>query len=197
MNIKELLGANADDVWSQYVPIVSDKHHTDIYITDGIEEPSSYNEMCHTLRAADRADTVTIHLNTPGGIIDSAFMIVDAIKSSKATVTAYLSGTVASAGTIIALACDKLIVSDHTSWMSHNYSGGMMGKGHEMKARQEFMDSSLKDAFHDFYAGFFDEDEMKSVIDGKDIWIGKTEILQRWDNRKAYLRGLKVLDKDK
>lgn len=66
-----------------------------------------------------------------------------------------------------------------------------------MKARQEFIDSSLKAAFQDFYAGFFDEDEIKSIINGKDIWMGKTEILQRWDNRKAYLRGLKVLDKDK
>lgn len=197
MNIKELLRPDTNDVWSNYVPIISDKYHTDIYVTDGIEDPSSYNEMCHILRTADRGDTITIHLNTPGGIIDSAFMIVDAIKSSKATVTAYLSGTVASAGTIIALACDKLLVSDHTSWMSHNYSGGMMGKGHEMKARQEFMDSSLKAAFHDFYAGFFDDAEMKSVIDGKDIWMGKDEILQRWNNRKAYLRDQKVLDKEK
>jgi len=39
--------------------------------------------------------------------------------------------------------------------MIHNYSGGMSGKGHEMKARQKFTDEHLNDAFKYFYKGFF------------------------------------------
>ena len=181
----------SDSPWDKVVPIITSHHHTDAYLTDGIEEPAVYNELCHVLRTSHKGDTITLHLNTPGGMVDSAFMIVDAIKASKARVTAYLSGTVASAGTLIALSCDKVEAADHTSWMAHNYSGGLSGKGHEMKARQEFMDSSLNAAFKEFYAGFYTDNEMQEIIDGKDSWIGKKEILQRWDNRAQYLRELK------
>jgi len=125
MDIK--LQQPSDSPWEKTVPIITNRHHTDAYLTDGIEEPAYYNELCHELRTAERGDTFTIHLNTPGGMVDSAFMIIDAIKASKAKVTGYLSGTVASAGTMIALACDKLEVADHTSFMIHNYSAGMMG----------------------------------------------------------------------
>lgn len=175
----------SDSPWEKLVPIITTGRHTDVYLTDGIEEPAHYNELCHTLRAADRGDTVTLHLNTPGGMVDSAFMLIDAIKASKAKITGCLSGTVASAGTMIALACDKLEVADHTSFMIHNYSAGMVGKGHEMKARQEFMDSSLNEAFKAFYLGFLSEEETKAIIDGKDLWIGKEEVLARWASHKT------------
>lgn len=167
-------------VWDQLVPIVQNRMHTDAYLTDGIDEPSYYNELCHILRNASKGETVNLYINTPGGIIDSAFMIVDAIKSSKAKVTAYLAGTVASAGTIISLSCDNLVVADHTAFMIHNYSGAVGGKGHEMKARQEFIDRSLNDAFKSFYTGFLSEKEMAEVIDGKDMWMGKDEVMERW-----------------
>lgn len=174
-------------VWEHVVPIVKTDFHTDAYICDGISEPLDYAELYHTLHSAKEHETVTLHINTPGGMIDSAFMIIDAIKASKATVTAYLTGTVASAGTMISLACDKLIVADHTSFMIHNYSAGMMGKGHEMKARQEFTDKSLNEAFKTFYRGFLSEAEMTEVIDGKDMWMGKEEVLTRWNARVALL----------
>lgn len=167
-------------VWETNVPMVTNRYHTDVYITDSIEEPFIYNELCHKLRSAEKGDTVTLHLNTPGGMIDSAFMLIDAIKQSKAKVTASLTGTVASAGTIIALSCNNLEVADHTAFMIHNYSGGLSGKGHEMKARQEFIDSSLNDAFTSFYSGFLTDKEMKDVIDGKDMWMSKSEVLTRW-----------------
>lgn len=185
MNLEKLLQQSPTSEWDKVVPIITEKHHTDAYITDGIEEPASYNELCHLLKSAVRGDTVTLHLNTPGGMVDSAFMINDAIKASKAKVTAHLTGTVASAGTLITMACDNIIVSDHLSFMIHNYSAGMIGKGHEMKARQEFMDSSLNEAFKAFYRGFLSEEEMQSVIDGKDMWIGSAEVTTRWANKVA------------
>lgn len=186
MDINEMkkLLQTPSTIWDQSVPIVTNRHHTDVYLTDGIEEPGYYNELCHMLRTAHEGDTVALHINTPGGMVDSAFMIIDAIKASRATVTGYLTGTVASAGTMIALACHEIVAADHLSFMIHNYSAGMMGKGHEMKARQEFMDKSLNEAFKAFYRGFLSDKEMTEVIDGKDIWIGKDEVIKRWTKRQ-------------
>lgn len=121
------LPKNQTRVWDLDVPIVQEKNTTNAYITNSIEDPDIYNELCYLLQNATETDVFNIHLNTPGGQIDSAFMVVDAIKNSKAKTTACLSGTVASAGTIIALACNDLIVADHTAFMVHNYTGGIAG----------------------------------------------------------------------
>ena len=45
-------------VWDNFVPVITNRHHTDIYLTSGIEEPSEYNEMCSILRNAEKGDTV-------------------------------------------------------------------------------------------------------------------------------------------
>jgi ATP-dependent protease ClpP protease subunit len=114
-------------VWDNPVPIIKTDDSIEAYITDTIEEPALYNELCHTIRTAPASTTITLNINTPGGVIDSALMIIDAINSSAATTVAKLTGTVASAGTIIALACNKVITSNHLTFMIHNYSGSLAG----------------------------------------------------------------------
>lgn len=171
--------------WDLAVPITSNGKATHAYLTDDIIEPAAYNELCFLLTNADADEEFHLHINTPGGLIDSAVMIINAINSSKAKVIGHLSGTVASAGTIIALSCTDIKVAPHTSFMIHNYSAGISGKGHEMKARQEFIDSSLNEAFKVFYTGFLTDDEMASVIDGKDMWMGTSEVISRWANKTS------------
>lgn len=185
------LPRDATRVWDLNVPVVVDSENKNIkvYLTGAIEEPYHYNEMCYLLDTAEEGTTVDIYLNTPGGIIDTAFMIANAINNSKAKVTAHLSGTVASAGTLISMACDDLNLTPHLSFMIHNYSGGMAGKGHEMKARQKFTDDHLNDAFKSFYSGFLSDEEMESVINGSDLWMATKEVTERWSNRVEYLKG--------
>ena len=185
MNIEKLLNPSSNDVWNNYVPIISDKNHTTAYLTNTIEEPSEYNELCFKLKSASPAEIFTLVINTPGGILDSALMLVDAIKTSKAKVIAQISGTVASAGTIITLACDEVEVAPHTAFMIHNYSGGLVGKGHELKAHQEFVDANLNNSFTDLYKGFLTPSEIKKVIDGKDYWMNRDEVLERLSARST------------
>lgn len=167
-------------VWDNYVPILQSARHTDIYLTDQIEAPSEYNQTCHILSKAFKGDTLTFHINNGGGYVDSGFMMVSAIKASKAKVTARLSGTVASVSTILSLSCDDIEIADYTNFMIHNYSGGAHGKGHEMKAQMDFTDAQLNIAFAEIYGGFLTEHEMELVIAGKDLWMGKDEVLARW-----------------
>ena len=170
-------------VWDLPVPIVPGESETHVYITDQIGEPADYNELCHLLKSATRGHKFHIHINTPGGILDSAFMIVDALNNTTAHTIAHLTGTVASAGTIIALSCNELVVSNHIAFMIHNYSGAIGGKGHEMKSRQKFTDESIENAFKEFYTGFLTPEEMQEVIDGRDMWMGTTEVQERWANK--------------
>lgn len=169
-------------VWDIYVPIVTSKNVSHVYITEPIDEPSYYNELCFLLDNATEQDTINIHINTPGGIIDSAVMIINSIKNSKANVVGHLAGTVASAGTMIALSCNSLKVANHTTFMIHNYSSsGGRGKGHELKAMQAFVDANINSTFTATYGGFLTPKELREVIDGKDLWMGKDEVLARFN----------------
>lgn len=179
---------DATRIWDLQVPIIENKDDRilSIYMRDTIDEPCVYNEVCYMLDNAKPGSEVKLYLNTPGGVVDTAFMLADAIRRSKAKIVAHLAGTVASAGTLIIMACDDIIVAPFTSFMIHNYSGGAVGKGHELKARQAFVDKQLNEAFKAFYLGFLTEEEMTQVIDGTDFWMGADEIQERWNNYLSY-----------
>lgn len=176
----------AQTVWDRDTPIISDGTSHYVYIMEEIISPSAYAELSHTLQhKLTPKDTVYIHINTPGGIIDSASMMYDDIKHCKARTVGVLSGTVASAGTLIAMAVDELQVADGTAFMAHNYSSGISGKGHEMKAQQRFTDEQLSVFFNEVYQGFFTAEEIIQMIDGKDFWLNKTEVLERWKGKST------------
>lgn len=179
MDLDTLFSTPKTSVWDNYVPLITNKNITTVYLTDVIESPARYNELCHKLDTASEAENFYIYINTPGGILDAAIMLVNSIKNTKATTIARLSGTVASAGTVITLACQEIEIAPHTAFMIHNYSGGLIGKGHELKAHQEFVDSNLNRSFLDFYGGFLTPTEIKQVIDGKDLWMGTEEVQRR------------------
>lgn len=195
MPIPEITIIQEDDsnkrVWDLDVPIIQDKNSNKIkvYLNGAIEEPSIYNELCYLLQEAGKKDEIHIYLNTPGGVVDSAIMIANAIRNSKAKIIGHLSGTVASAGTLISMACTELKVEEHLAFMIHNYSGTMGGKGNEMKARQQFMDKSITKAFKDYYKDFLSENEINEVVEGKDIWLDTKDVVKRWNTKLNYLKG--------
>lgn len=179
----------AKDVWDDLVPIIKVDNVIHAYISDEIGSPDTYDKLCHTLDTASDDESVLLHMNTGGGYIDSAFKIIASIKRSKAKTTARLTGTVASAGTIIALSCDELEVEDFVSFMIHNYSGGAGGKGHEIIDYVNFSDKNITATFKKLYSGFLTPRELNAVIKGKDMWMGTEEVQKRWNNMKETANG--------
>lgn len=180
----QIQNTKPDSVWDLYVPIIESKTTTHAYLTSGIDEPSFYNQLCHSLYCAGESDTFYLHINTPGGMLDTTFMLLDAIRNSKAHVIGHLTGTVASAGTIIALTCDDLICSDDLAWMSHYYSAHIGGKGNEIKARQDFTERTTSATFRRIHEGFFTKKEIEEMINGKDFWLDEHEVRERWARKQ-------------
>ena len=188
INLEDLFAVGKDEdehpIWDRPVPIKKADNVYNAYISGTIEEPYNYNELCFSLEQAGDKDKVVIHINTNGGYIDSAFKIIASIKRSKAKVVARLTGTVASAGTIISLSCDDLEVEDYTHFMIHNYSTGTHGKGHEVMEYINFNDKALKKTFSSIYNGFLTTAEMKSVLEGRDMWLDADDVRKRWKQKK-------------
>lgn len=181
IDITEMLGSKKHPVWDRPVPIVKVGKVYHCYLADDIKPPDNYNELCFVLEQAEEDEIVTLHINTDGGYIDSAFKIISSINRSDAFTVGRLTGTVASAGTIISLACADLEVEDYTQLMIHNYSAGAQGKGHELEDYINFKAKDLKQTFNAMYNGFLSQQEINKVIKGKDVWMDASEIRKRWE----------------
>lgn len=165
--------------YRQIIPVTI--HH--FYITSEIGEPDQFLELIHTLKTAEAHDTIFLYLNTIGGNLKTAIQLISAMKQSNATIITCLEGEVCSAGTMIFLAGHKYLVNPNCSFMIHNYSGGILGKGQEIAAQAKFSEKYFRTLMTDIYSDFLTSDEIEDVLDGKDIWLTSDEVIERLGNK--------------
>jgi len=152
---------------------------TDIYLSGSITSPEDYIEILQTLRDATAGESIKIILNTGGGQVSTAVQIIAGIRNCAGKVTCVIEGECHSAGTFIFLAADEWIVNHNSLMLIHNYSGGAYGKGADLVQNVLAQDKWLKQLVRETYEGFLEPEEIESVIDGKDTWLGTEEITER------------------
>ena len=191
--ILEPVKPKADSVWDDYTPIVQQGNLYKVFLTDNIDAPATYNKLIHLFANLQSYNEVSLHMNNGGGSVDSAFMIIDAMDRCEAQITGYISGTVASATTIIALACDDLVVAPYTSFMAHNYFHGIQGTGNKVKDYVDFTDKELKRAFKLLYNNFLTEEEISDITKrDREVWLNDVDVRTRWAEYKVKRDGTSV-----
>lgn len=153
------------------------------YIIDEIGEASSFLDLINTLKTAEEHDTIFIYLNTPGGSLQTTVQILSAMRRCAATVVTCLEGEVCSAGTLLFLAGKQHIVNPNCTFMIHNYSQWLGGKGNEVALRVKYSEQYFKKLAMDLYNGFLSEEEIEAVIEGKDYWMESEEVIERLNVR--------------
>lgn len=157
-------------------------HH--YYLTGEIEDESDkYIDMMHTMMTAEPHDKIFLHINTPGGDLNSTVAIIAAMKASDAEITTIIEGEACSGGTFIFLAGDNYIVNDYSAFLIHNYTHGPYGKGAEVANRVKFSEDHYKELCEGYYTGFLTDDELEQVLDDKDFWMTSKEIKERLRNQ--------------
>jgi ATP-dependent protease ClpP protease subunit len=114
-----------------------------IYFNNDITPDSAF-ELCKELRNVEtKIKTLTatlniekqpiyLHITTDGGVIYSAFSIIDCIKSLSVSVYTIVDGFVASAGTLISLSGEKRYMCENAYMLIHELRGGVWGKMSEI-----------------------------------------------------------------
>lgn len=160
----------------------------EFYLTGRIEEADQYIAVFDMIRHATSEDVVKIYVNSPGGDLFTALQFGRSMGDSDATIIVSVEGQCCSAATIIALAADMVELSNHCVWMCHNYSSGMIGKGHELHSQAEFeRDWSIK-LMKDIYDGFLSESEIQRMLNGADIWMGTDDVMERLNKRQKHMQ---------
>lgn len=151
------------------------------YLSGEITEPSEYTDMIHRILVASPSDIIFIHLNTPGGRLDTGIQIVNAMQNSQAKIITVLESMAFSLGTLIFLAGDEMVVNDHCMMMFHNFKGGIGGKGNELISQLEATMKWFISLSKKIYIPFLSEEEFTRVLKGEDLYMHSVEIRKRLD----------------
>lgn len=153
-------------------------HH--FYVFGEIEDDiNKYSDLLNVLKTANEEDTIVIYINSEGGSLRMAVQIVNSMMTSKATVITSLDGDAYSAATMIFMAGHEYVINPNCSFMIHNYSGGFVGKGHEVRTRVDHVNEYVEKLMRYFYQKILTDKEIEDVIDGRDIWMGSDELISR------------------
>ena len=160
----------------------------DFYLTGNITEAKDYQDWNQILRTATENDGIVIHINSNGGEIFTAIQLMRAMGDSQATICASVEGMCMSAATLIFLCADVVEVSEHSHFMFHTYSSGNWGKGSEQLQGVMADDKWARHLFNQVYKGFLKPQEIKDLIDGKDLWMNPAEVNKRLAARNKQVK---------
>jgi ATP-dependent protease ClpP protease subunit len=138
-----------------------------------------YFDEFETIRNMSPIDLTILHINGPGGNADTAIQFIRCIQETKGAVLAIVEGMCASAYTFIFLACHGWDISEHSTFMCHNYSGGMFGKGNELWERAQHDQQWSIKLLRETYKDFLSDGEIDRLIDGKDYWMTPDQVRDR------------------
>ena len=101
----------------------------------GMGEGVTLSAVRKQLEAYDRPDSITVHIDSPGGVVSDGLAIHDFLTTRGLPVTTIGEGRVYSIATVILLAGDKgkRYMTKNASFMVHNPWGGMYGTADEME----------------------------------------------------------------
>jgi ATP-dependent Clp protease, protease subunit len=161
-----------------YTRVLPVKQHN-FYLYKEIGPAEQYVEMIHTIRTADAHDQIYIHLNTPGGHLDTGIAIISAMSECQGTVTTVLDSNASSMGAIIFLAGDQFIVHDFSMLMFHTFSGGFYGKSGDVDKQVQAYKRQYTQLVKRVCSKFLTLDEIGRIDRGEELWFSSDAIGKR------------------
>jgi ATP-dependent Clp protease protease subunit len=126
--------------------------------------------------------TLTMYINSCGGYLDEAFALIDMMRHTKHHIRTVGIGSVMSAAFLIFASGSKGLrfIGKNTHIMSHQYSDGIEGKHHDIKAYMKSaeytnvrMINLLKEC-----TGLDSATIKRKLLPASDVWFTPTELLE-------------------
>lgn len=139
----------------------------------------SASAFMRELRGMGELDEIYLSLHSPGGDVLDGWAIYNALKSSKAKITARVEGLAASMASVILQAADVREVYENSYVMVHNPWGLAVGDAEEMRDTADLlekMQNGLVNAYASRTGG--DEKEIREMMDAE-TWMDGKEAVER------------------
>jgi len=161
-------------------------HEFTVPIDNDFGPPSQYRAVVQMLLNASEDDSVVYLINSRGGRMDGLQTLLEATKMCKAQTTAVILGECASAASILALTCDSVHVTESSSMLCHSVSMSTGGKHSDVVAHLAHMTKTTHNLMRKTYEGFLTEDELSSMLDGREIFLDANDIIEHLEQREEY-----------
>ena len=126
----------------------------DVYIYDEIGDSwwggIAPKALVDEITALD-VESMTVHINSPGGAAWDGITIMNALRAHKAQVNVVVDGLAASAASAIAMAGDTITMNRGSQMMIHDASGGAWGNAQDLESVAGIL-HKLSDSLADVYA---------------------------------------------
>jgi ATP-dependent protease ClpP protease subunit len=158
---------------------------TDFYISSQIGPASEYIDWFQRIRAARESDILRFHINCPGGDLFTTIQFRQVLSETKATIVMSVEGACMSAATLLFLMGDEYNVTEHSVFLFHNYSGGVVGKGaeiyHGVMHERKWTEKLLRHSYDEFLT----EKEISQLIEDKDVWMDAETVINRLKEKET------------
>jgi ATP-dependent protease ClpP protease subunit len=168
----------------------------EFYLCGEITGPKDYIEWFDTIRHAQPDDTVKIYINSGGGDLFTGIQFLRVLAETEAHVIVSVEGLCASAATLVFLSADSFELTPHSSFLFHNYSSGVWGKGGEQFAQVTHERKWSEQLLNNVYEDFLSQEEIKALLDNRDLWLSTDDVVERMNTRIAKREALAKLEED-
>lgn len=146
----------------------------DVYFSKDIVEAKNYVDLMYGMSLLEENNELHIHLCNDGGDLDTGIQLINAIKTSRATIVVDVEGPCFSMAALLVCCADVINIHSYVVLMFHHFSmNSLAGKAPEMKAHL--------DSFHILYeeilnqeclpTGLITKKQIKQVLSGEDIYV--------------------------
>ena len=153
-----------------------------VYIENFREFRRGLHKVFYELRNASKNDILEFRISSGGGFVKEGQQFYNLIeeKFQKRSV-AFLDNHGYSMGALLFCMANKRVIYPYSDLMFHNYSGGAIGKGGEIKSQIKHKDRILTDFFKKIVQdkGFLTKEEFNKMLIGQDYWMDAKEMCKR------------------
>lgn len=114
-----------------YDDIESDSY--DWWTDEVIESETSAKHIKNVLESNPNVTQINLYINSYGGEVKEGLGIFNQLQRHTATKTAYIDGFACSIASVIAMACDKVVMGPNSLMMIHHASMSVYGNAEELR----------------------------------------------------------------
>jgi ATP-dependent protease ClpP protease subunit len=166
--------------WFIVKALASGEKSASVYVRGNIGEWGiSDNDFIQSINALGNIEQITVNINSNGGDLTMALGMFNYLRNHPAQVTAYIEGVAASAASVLAMACDTIIMPSNSVMMIHNPWTVAMGNANDMEAAAKML-RAFEDTLVTTYSARtnLSQDELKALLDNE-TWFTASEALDK------------------
>ena len=116
-------------------------------------------------------DDIVVNINSVGGAVAAGISISNMLKQSGYKTKSIVDGWACSIASVIACACDELVMHENSFLMIHNAWTFVQGDSEDLRRQADIMDK-MNTAIMSFYRSKFDlsDEKLKKMMD-EETWI--------------------------